>query len=128
MSKMIDKIRRKRVTVNPTEYEEVKSLANAANEILNNPRFSFFREYIDDSLKSIESSVLENSIKDVKEEFTISDKFKKIFFTPKKVQIDELSGSYKWIKKMLKDLETFSQMGKKLEDKIAKKEVVLSDE
>ncbi len=123
-----NKIRRRKAIVSPEEFDNIRVLASAANEILEKPRFAFFRKYLDDSLKSVEIVILENTVKDVKEELTISDKLKKVFFTPKKVQVDELVGTYKFIKKLYRDLKSYSNMEKDLDEKIAKKEVILTDE
>lgn len=96
---------RKKPTVRAEEWNDIDEKAKAASYFLNNKRFEFIQNYINTSLSEIEDLILNNSVKEVHEESTISDKFKKVFVTPKKVQIDELIGAYKWIKQFMADLE-----------------------
>lgn len=101
---MIRNFRRK-PTIKAEEWDKIEEKAKSASYFLNNKRFKFIQEYINASLNEIEQLILNNSVKEVHEESIISDKFKKIFVTPKKVQVDELIGAYKWIKQFMADLE-----------------------
>ena len=91
--------------ISESDWNKIESEASGSRYFLENKRFDFIRDYINTSLKEIEQKIINNQIKDVKEELTISSSLKRIFFTSKKVQIDELSGAYKWIKEFLLNLD-----------------------
>ena len=124
----MNRIIRKKVFVTQKEYNEAIETSKKAQELLNEPSFKFFRDYLQESLKSIEDKVLNNTVREVKEVVTISKVLKKIFTTPKKEQIQEMSGVYKWINKMIQDLSVFSDMAKDLGDRLESGQVVIRDE
>lgn len=107
------------------EYTKITEQANIAIHFLEGKDFEFLRKDLYDMLEYIESSILNNSIHDVTEEITVSEKIKKLFFTPKKEQIDELKGQYKFIHKFLNGIQFYVQQKKDLEDHIAKGKVLL---
>lgn len=119
--KAIKRLNRSRARLmSKEEYDEIERRSNTARFLLEDPQFAFIRDYIKQSTDSIEETVISNRITDVTEEVTISERVKKLFFTPKKVQIDELSGQYKWITKFLADLEFWSEEITELDDQVAK--------
>ena len=94
------------------EWQKIEDNSRASSLFLKDKRFKFIREYLNNSLKEIEQMILNNRITNVEEQVTISDKLVKIFKTPKKVQIDELIGVYKWINKFISDLKYTIQLEK----------------
>jgi len=128
MRKFYNKIKNRKTELTQSEVTDIKNRAGMADKLLNSSEFKYFIDYLEEGLKSIEGQILENTITDVSEEVTFSESLKKKFFTPKKVQIDELSGAYKQIKKVLKDLQLFVEQGKELKEKIESEQVEVVDE
>ncbi len=63
---------------------------------------------------------------DVAEEVTVSDRIKKnILRQPKKIQVDELSGQYKLVKKFFDELEGYIATKKNLEEQINSDQVIV---
>lgn len=111
--------------ITKVQYEEAVDQARVAKLILNNKDFKFFREYLENALNSSKESILTNSIHDVTEEITLSDRMKKLFHIPKKEQVDEVVGVYKFVKKLFEDLNYFASMKEDLDTRIAKGQVIL---
>lgn len=107
------------------EYQTTEAEAKAAKEFLEDERFQFIRDYINNSLTSAEQAVLNNTIREVQEIVPISEKLTRIFKQPKKEQVDELAGQYKWIKKFMSDMEFFARGKEDMDDAIEKKVVIL---
>lgn len=107
------------------EFQEVEDQSRSAHSLLKDPQFSFAQEYINNSLKSIEDSILNNTVHDVTERVTITQSTQKDLFIPKEEQINELCGQYKWIKKFLADMEYFSTMKENLDKAIEKGDVIV---
>lgn len=116
------------------EFERAQYEAAAANLILKGKQFGFLREYFSQTLKDTEHKILNNSITDVREELTINvhesekgiiPKLKRIFFIPKKVQVDELVGAYKFIKKFWADMEHFASLPDELLKAEEQKKVII---
>jgi hypothetical protein len=114
-------------TISKEEYKEVLSQAAVASEILEDERFKFVRDYFNNASGYVEKSILENTIHDVREIVTLSDKLTRLFFTPKQLQVDELCGQYKFIKKFFEDLKQFVQIKDDVEDAIAKGTIKIDD-
>jgi hypothetical protein len=112
--------------VTKEELDRIDSQARAASELLEDDRFSFFREYLQEAIESAEQAILNNSIREVQESVTITQSIVKTFITPKKVQIDELSGKYQFAVKILKDLEYWKSLKTQLETEIAEGKVRLA--
>jgi len=112
-------------SVSQKEYQKVEEEASAAREILEEDRFGFLRDYLTNSKTSIETAILNNTIREVQEIVPITDKLTRIFKQPKQVQVDELSGKYKFITQLLADLEYFAQRKKDLDTEITEKRVTL---
>jgi hypothetical protein len=107
-----------KVKITKQEYEKTAEQSRIAAIFLESKDYDFIREYISSALSYAEKSVLENTIHDVTEEVTISDKIRKLFFTPKKEQMDELKGQYKWIKKFMEDMKYFASLKEQLDKDI----------
>ena len=95
---------------------------------LEEPDFAFIRDYISSAFSYAQTSILENSIHDVTEELTVSEKIRKLFFTPKKEQVDELRGQYKFIKKFFEDMKYYADLQKQLDEGIEKGSVTVLGE
>jgi len=109
------------------EYDNISTQASAAEEILNGKKFEFFRSLLLAAKDYASTCILENTVKDVTEEVTISENIKKRFFTPKKVQIDELSGQYKLIDKIFSDLQYFIDLKKDTDKHISNERVIINE-
>lgn len=107
------------------EYQRISEESKYAEMILKNKNFKFIRDYLESALVYVEQSILNNTIKEVHEHQTITDKLKRVFITQKKEQIDELTGQYKFIKKFLSDLEYFVSRKLDLDKEIERKLVIL---
>lgn len=117
-----------KIKITKSEYEKTEEQARVASIFLNSAEYSFIRELLTNALAYTEEQILNNTVHDVTEEVTISDKIKKLFFTPKKVQIDELKGQYKIIKKFFSDVEYFASLKSKLDAEIAQGSVSIEEE
>lgn len=113
--------------VSSEEYNEIEAQAHAARELLEDERFKFIRDYLQSAIDYIEKSILENTVMEVRETHTITDKMIRTFVQPKQVQVDELSGQYKFIKKFLTDLNYFATIKADLDKEIEAKRVVVND-
>lgn len=107
------------------EYQKISDESKYAEMILKNKNFKFVRDYLESALVYVEQSILNNTIKEVHEHQTITDKLKRVFITQKKEQIDELTGQYKFIKKFLSDLEYFVSRKQEVDSEIERKTVIL---
>ena len=115
----------KKHSVSFEDWEEMEDNASAVKYFLKNKRFALIRNYLKEAMEEAEKQILENRIKDVHEEVKISDRIKKIFITPKKTQVDELVGAYKFIKKFFEDMEYMVRLPNELLEKEAKGEITI---
>jgi hypothetical protein len=118
----------KKQTISQEEYDRISEQSSAAQELLDDERFSFWREYLRNKRDSIAQLILENSITEVKEVVTFSDKLKRIFTTPKKVQVDELVGQYKLVGELLDDLQQTASLKEEVDQALARKAIVLAED
>lgn len=95
---------RRKPTVPADEWESVKANAEAADEILNSPRFQFFRDYLANVKASVTDCFVTNKIRPVQEHIRISDVLTKTLSTSKAEQENELSGRYKLVEEIITDL------------------------
>jgi hypothetical protein len=95
----------KKPTISPEEWEQIRSESEAAKELLEDPRFAFFREYLDNAQASITDHFINNRIKTVHERVKVSDVLTKVLTTTRREQEQELSGRYQFIEELLADLE-----------------------
>ena len=91
--------------ISEKEYEDACEKARVASQLLSDPAFKFIRDYINNSLKSIEEIILGNRIRETIEEIKVSDNVTKQYKYLKEEQLNELSGQYNWIKKFLADMQ-----------------------
>lgn len=105
----------KKTQITQEEYQKVEEQSLAAKELLEDPRFEFLRTYIQNSITSAEQTILNNTLREVQEVVPISEKVTRIFKTPKKVQVDELAGQYKWVKQFQDDLKYFASQQEELD-------------
>ena len=105
-------------TISQQEADSINAQALAASEILEDERFQFLRDYLKNASDYVEKCILENTIHDAREIVTVSDKLTRIFFSPKKVQVDELVGQYKFIKQFMADLEQIAAIKRDLDQSL----------
>lgn len=126
---MYDNKRVQRKTIiSQDEYDLIIDEAATAYEILNDERFEFVRQLLETPRDYAEKSILENTITDVSEEITISDRVKRIFHKPKKVQIDELAGQYTLVNKFFQDLQDRIETKDQLEKGVANDTIIIEDD
>jgi len=117
----------KKTTISQTEYDRITEESVVAEEILDSDRFKFVRNILLSAKEYAQTSIVENTIMDASEEITISDSVKKIFTQKKKVQVDELSGQYKLVKKFFDELQGYVDTKANVEKQIAKGTVEIDD-
>lgn len=113
--------------VSKAEYDLIEDQAVAAKELLEDERFAFVRDYLKSATDYIEKTILENTVMEVRETHTVTDKIIKTFIQPKKVQVDELSGQYKFIKKFLEDMRYFASLKTELDKEVEAHRVTIND-
>jgi len=106
----------KKKIVSAEEWERVREEAEAARELLENPRFGFFRDYLQNVQASIVDLLVHNKIRPVQEHLRISDVLTKTFTTTRKEQEDELSGKYKLVEDILADLRRIAELPREYEE------------
>ncbi len=96
--------------ITPEEWERVQAEAQAAKELLEDPRFAFFRQYLENAQASILDHFVRNRIKTVQEHLKISNVLTKVFITTKREQEQELAGRYQFIEELLADLKRIAAL------------------
>ena len=91
----------KKRTISLEEYNEVEAASLAAKELMEDDRFKAIRDLYVNQFKYAEETLLTDAIKEYRDVTPLTDKIPRIFKVPKKVQVDELRGQYKWIKKFM---------------------------
>jgi len=117
----------KKTTISQGEYDRITEESVAAEEILTEDRFKFARDILLSAKDYASTSIIENTILDASEEITVSDRVKKIFTQKKKVQVNELSGQYKLVKKFFDELQGYVDTKANIEKQIAKGTVEIDD-
>ncbi len=117
----------KKTLISQEEFDKITEEAVVAEELLNKDRFKFIREILLSAQEYAQTSIVENTIMDVSEEVTVSDRIKKIFTQPKKVQVDELSGQYKLVKKFFDELQGYVNIKASIDNQIAIGTVVVDE-
>lgn len=93
-------------TVSQKEYSDIVATAEASKLILYDPKFKFIREYLENAKKSIIDVFVNNRTKEVHETATMGNgQSQKTFITTRAEQENELSGQYKFIERLIADLE-----------------------
>jgi hypothetical protein len=106
----------KKRQISAEEWARVREEAEAARELLEDPRFGFFRDYLQNVQSSITDLFVHNKIRPVQEHLKISDVLTKTFTTTRKEQEDELSGKYKLVEDLLADLRRIVELPKEYEE------------
>lgn len=109
------------------EYDKIVSDASAVRAFLESERFSFIVDYIKNTMESSRETILKDTVTDVTEQITISEKITKLFFTPKKAQLDELKALYKWTSKFFEDMQRTIDMEKEVDRKIGLGDLEIDD-
>lgn len=109
------------------EYDKIVSDASAVRAFLESERFSFIVDYIKNTMESSRETILKDTVTDVTEQVTISEKITKLFFTPKKAQLDELKALYKWTSKFFEDMQRTIDMEKEVDRKIGLGDLEIDD-
>lgn len=94
----------KKQVVSSEEWETVREDAAAAKELLEDPRFAFFRDYLANVQSSIVDKFVNNKLRPVQEHVKISDVLSRVLSTSKEEQEQELSGKYQLVDSLLADL------------------------
>jgi hypothetical protein len=110
-------------TIQPQVWQEIQDRADCADAILNGKKFKHFWGMVEQSKSYATETILYNRVLDTKEVHSVSDNFKKIFFTPKQVQVDELVGQIKLIKQLEDTLQGWLQTKRDFEAKMESGEV-----
>ena len=100
----------KKPTITPQEWEQIRQEAQAAQELLEDPRFAFFRQYLQNAQASIVDHFVRNRIKTVHEHLKVSDVLTKVLITTRREQEQELSGRYQFIEALLEDLRRIASL------------------
>ncbi len=114
-----------KVKITQEQYDRVVDQAAAAQEFLTDERYAFLLGYLESGLHSVEHAILNNTVREVTEIVPITDKITRMFKTPKKEQVDELAGQYKYITKLLADWRMYITIREELDADIASGRVVL---
>jgi len=114
-----------KTVISQVEYDQIIDEASVAKQLLTDEKFEFVRQILLSAKEYAKNSILENTVMDVAEEVTVSDRIKKIFRQPKKIQVDELSGQYKLVKKFFDELEGYIATKKNLEEQINSDQVIV---
>lgn len=97
----------KKPTISTEDWERICEESAAAKELLEDPRFLFVRDYLNNTQSSIVDHFVRNRIKPVVERFKIG-KISKSLTTTREEQEGELSGQYKFIDQFLADLRVIA--------------------
>lgn len=114
-------------TITRDEFDSIVARSEHARYLLTSENVAFNREYFDAALQEIQMLFVENRVRDVQEVTTVSEQLKKIFFTPKKVQLDELSGQYKFIVDYKNWLSMQVQRGEELQREVENGKLIVKE-
>jgi hypothetical protein len=105
------------------QWEDVMAKYNSAVAFFKDSNMA--KVVMEEDLKYAEDAILENRIREVREEHTITEMFKKTFITPKKVQDDELIGQIKFIRKYVATLQEWITIKEDFEQREANGQIVI---
>lgn len=99
--------------ITAAEWEIIEDRCSYALRFLreDNPIYSLMR----DDLQNAEKIILEDRIKEVHEIHNVTEGLKKVFITPKKIQVDQLTGQWIYVRDFLKELQEWIDLKKDLE-------------
>lgn len=118
----------RKTIISQAEHDLIMDEGAAAFEILNEDRFEFVRQLLETPRDYAQKSILENTITDVSEEVTVSDRIKRIFHKTKKAQVDELAGQYTLVNKFFQDLQDRIETKEQLERGVANETIIIQDD
>lgn len=119
------KFNRKKETISAQDWQKMENNAKWADQLLTSSKFGFLRDYLQSAQEEIKDMILTNRVKEVHEEFSIKENLKKIFVTPKKIQVDELVGKYAFINQFLEYLHFLVQLKKDAEKAQSDKKIII---
>lgn len=114
-------VKRKRI-IPEDDYKYLEDIVSAINEFLEDERFEPIRSLMLNQKKYIEETVIKNVLSDSEERHTISDTLIRVFKKPKKEQMLELAGQYKFIENFLDTLNEYVQEKKRVDKGIQEEE------
>lgn len=117
----------KKTLISREEFNDITSKSVIAKELLEKEEYKFIVDFFNDNIAYAEKSILEDSIKEVREVVSVTDKLSRIFITPKKEQVNELVGRYKLCKSFIDFLKQFIQAAEDLNKAIAEDKVEIDD-
>lgn len=117
----------KKTLISREEFNDITSKSVIAKELLEKEEYKFIVDFFNDNIAYAEKSILEDSIKEVREVVSVTDKLSRIFVTPKKEQVNELVGRYKLCKSFIDFLKQFIQAAEDLNKAIAEDKVEIDD-
>lgn len=123
----MNKFTPRKLKISRDEYEKITSQAVAARYFLENPQFKFIIDYIKSGKDSARDHILNNTVTDVTEKVTISDRIKKSFFTPKQVQLDEIKGVYRWTRDFINEMERIAKLDAEIDRKVGLEQLIIDD-
>lgn len=98
-------------------------------------RYNFAKKFLDvknhaynlmtADLENARDIILENRVHSVQDRKMITDSIMKVFITPKKEQLNELVGQYKYIKGFLKELQSWIERKETLEKEEAQGKITI---
>lgn len=129
-----DKLPKKEIPIIGVEdWERIVAESEGASELLNSPKFAFFREYLDNIKNSILRLIATNSVKEVVEYVHAPgggvgqpSQIASTIKTTKEEQLNELAGQFKMVEKIIKDLTAFSIQKEEYEKKAEEKAVIIA--
>lgn len=118
----------RKTIMSQVEHDLIMVEGDAAEEILDSDRFEFVRQLLETPRDYAEKSILENTITDVSEEVTVSERIKRIFHKSKKSQVDELAGQYVLVNKFFQDLRDRVDTRDQMLEGISNETIIVQDE
>lgn len=97
------------------EWEQISRRAAEGQAFFKSEMYQVLLGTLNDS----QDIILENRLREVQEEHIVTESFKKVFITPKKIQDDEIIGQFKFIRSFLAEVKTWVDFKKELEEKEA---------
>jgi conjugal transfer/entry exclusion protein len=104
------------------EYDELARQSRGAQDALEN---EYLMPYLENTLAMIEEKILNNTIRDTTESVTVTQNIVRKFFQPKREQIDQLTGQYRFVQKLLADLRLMATKLKEVDDRLSKDEITI---
>lgn len=122
----MNKQRFNKPTISQKEYADIVSTAEASKQLLFDPKFKFFRDYLSNVKKSIIDLFVNNRIKTVHETTIMgNNQSQKTFITTRREQEYELAGKYKLIEQILNDLKYNVELPNDLLKQFEQKKVII---